>query len=156
MTEQEQGLKRELTARQMAMVAVGGSIGAGLLLLGSAQAHAGRSTSRGRSVHSRCADLLDGRDGAGRDVGSSSGGRILWCLCRALLNPWAGFIARYRYWFSVVIVVGLEVVAAATYMRQWYPPVPPLVWMVAFELFPFAINSSPWAITAPLNTGLPC
>ncbi len=32
MTEQEQGLKRELTARQMAMVAVGGSIGTGLLL----------------------------------------------------------------------------------------------------------------------------
>src|SRR5258708_19310487 len=32
MTDQEQGLKRELTARQMAMVAVGGSIGTGLLL----------------------------------------------------------------------------------------------------------------------------
>jgi L-asparagine transporter-like permease len=32
MTDQELGLKRELTARQMAMVAVGGSIGTGLLL----------------------------------------------------------------------------------------------------------------------------
>ena len=37
MTEQEQGLKKELSARQMAMVAVGGSIGTGLLL-GSAAA----------------------------------------------------------------------------------------------------------------------
>jgi len=32
MTQQEQGLKKELSARQMAMVAVGGSIGTGLLL----------------------------------------------------------------------------------------------------------------------------
>src|SRR5947199_4630207 len=32
MTDQEQGLKRQLTAGQMAMVAVGGSIGTGLLL----------------------------------------------------------------------------------------------------------------------------
>jgi L-asparagine transporter-like permease len=32
MSQTEQGLKRELAARQMAMVAVGGSIGTGLLL----------------------------------------------------------------------------------------------------------------------------
>src|ERR1051326_8782971 len=32
MSEQEQGLKKELSDRQMAMVAVGGSIGTGLLL----------------------------------------------------------------------------------------------------------------------------
>ena len=31
-TDREHGLKRQLTARQMAMVAVGGSIGTGLLL----------------------------------------------------------------------------------------------------------------------------
>ena len=45
------------------------------------------------------------------------------------LNPWAGFIARYGYWFSVVIAIGSELVAAATYMRQWYPEYP-VVWMV--------------------------
>jgi len=31
-------------------------------------------------------------------------------------------------------------VAAATYMRQWYPGVPAIVWMVAFSLFLLAIN----------------
>ena len=56
------------------------------------------------------------------------------------LNRWAGFIARYGYWFAVVIVVGSEVVAAATYMRQWYPAVPEIVWMVTFGLFLLAIN----------------
>ena len=40
----------------------------------------------------------------------------------------------------MVIVVGSEVVAAATYMRQWYPAVPALLWMVAFGLFLLAIN----------------
>jgi L-asparagine transporter-like permease len=56
------------------------------------------------------------------------------------VNRWAGFVARYGYWFSVVIVVGSEVVAAAIYMRHWYPGVPPLVWMVTFALLLLAIN----------------
>jgi AAT family amino acid transporter len=56
------------------------------------------------------------------------------------VNRWAGFVARYGYWFSVVIVVGSEVVAAAIYMRHWYPGVPPLVWMVTFALLLLGIN----------------
>jgi hypothetical protein len=47
------------------------------------------------------------------------------------LNQWAGFIARYGYWFSVVIVIGSEV-AAATYMHEWFPDVSH-VWMVTFD-----------------------
>src|SRR6476659_9915800 len=56
------------------------------------------------------------------------------------VNRWAGFVARYGYWFSVVVVVGFEVVAAATYMRHWYSNVPALLWMVTFGLFLVAIN----------------
>jgi amino acid transporter, AAT family len=50
------------------------------------------------------------------------------------LNPWAGFIARYGYWFSVVIAIGSELVAAGTYMRRWFPDVPVVVWMIVFGL----------------------
>src|SRR6185312_14080339 len=56
------------------------------------------------------------------------------------LNPWAGFVARYGYWFSVVIAIGSEVVAAGTYMKIWFPHVPVVLWMVIFGLFLLAIN----------------
>src|SRR5260221_57106 len=56
------------------------------------------------------------------------------------LNRWAGFVARYGYWFSVVIAVGAEVVAAGTYMRTWFPNVPVVFWMVIFGLFLVVTN----------------
>ena len=56
------------------------------------------------------------------------------------LNPWAGFIARYGYWFSVVIAIGAELVAAGTYMRIWFPNIPIVLWMIVFGMFLIAIN----------------
>jgi amino acid transporter, AAT family len=139
MTEQEQGLKRELTARQMAMVAVGGSIGTGLLLgSGAAIQVAGPAvvlTFVLSALISWTVAMALGEMSAIHPAAGSFG-----VYADLYLNRWAGFVARYGYWFSVVIAVGSEVVAAATYMRQWYPDVPPLVWMVMFGLFLLAIN----------------
>src|SRR5205814_8325150 len=59
------------------------------------------------------------------------------------LNDWAGFVARYGYWFSVVIAVGAELVAAATYMRSWLPAVAPVVWIVVFAVLLVLINLRP-------------
>ena len=139
MTDQEQGLKRELTARQMAMVAVGGSIGTGLLLgSGAAIQVAGPAvvlTFALSALISWTVAMALGEMSAVHPAAGSFG-----VYADLYLNRWAGFIARYGYWFAVVIVVGSEVVAAATYMRQWYPAVPQIVWMVTFGLFLLAIN----------------
>ena len=139
MTDQEQGLKRELTARQMAMVAVGGSIGTGLLLgSGAAIQVAGPAvvlTFVLSALISWTVAMALGEMSAVHPAAGSFG-----VYADLYLNRWAGFIARYGYWFAVVIVVGSEVVAAATYMRQWYPAVPQIVWMVTFGLFLLAIN----------------
>jgi amino acid transporter, AAT family len=139
MTEQEQGLKRELTARQMAMVAVGGSIGTGLLLgSGAAIQVAGPAvvlTFVLSALISWTVAMALGEMSAVHPAAGSFG-----VYAELYVNRWAGFIARYGYWFSVVIAIGSEVVAAATYMRQWYPAVPALVWMVIFALFLLAIN----------------
>ena len=139
MTDQEQGLKRELTARQMAMVAVGGSIGTGLLLgSGAAIQVAGPAvvlTFVLSALISWTVAMALGEMSAIHPAAGSFG-----VYADLYLNRWAGFIARYGYWFAVVIVVGSEVVAAATYMRQWYPAVPEIVWMVTFGLFLLAIN----------------
>jgi AAT family amino acid transporter len=139
MTDQEQGLKRGLTARQMAIVAVGGSIGTGLLLgSGAAIQVAGPAvvlTFVLSALISWTVAMALGEMSAVHPAAGSFG-----VYADLYLNRWAGFIARYGYWFAVVIVVGSEVVAAATYMRQWYPAVPQIVWMVTFGLFLLAIN----------------
>jgi amino acid transporter, AAT family len=142
MTEQEQGLKRELTARQMAMVAVGGSIGTGLLLgSGAAIQVAGPAvvlTFVLSALISWTVAMALGEMSAVHPAAGSFG-----VYAELYLNRWAGFVARYGYWCSVIIAVGAEVVAAGTYMREWYPNVPPLVWMVTFGLFLLAVNFFP-------------
>jgi amino acid transporter, AAT family len=139
MSEPEQGLKRELTSRQMAMVAVGGSIGTGLLLgSGAAIQVAGPSvvlTFVLSAIISFTVAMALGEMSAIHPAAGSFG-----VYAELYVNRWAGFIARYGYWFSVVIAIGSEVVAAATYMRQWYPAVPAVVWMVIFAVFLLAIN----------------
>lgn len=123
----------------MAMVAVGGSIGTGLLLgSGAAIQVAGPAvvlTFVLSALISWTVAMALGEMSAVHPAAGSFG-----VYAELYVNRWAGFIARYGYWFSVVIAIGSEVVAAATYMRQWYPTVPAIVWMVTFGLFLLAIN----------------
>ncbi len=139
MTEQEQGLKRELTARQMAMVAVGGSIGTGLLLgSGAAIQVAGPAViltyAIGALISFTVAMALGEMSCAHPAAGSFG------VYANLYLNRWAGFVARYGYWFSTAVAIGSELVAAATYMRHWYPNLAPVVWMIVFGLFLLAFN----------------
>jgi L-asparagine transporter-like permease len=139
MTDKEHGLKRELTARQMAMVAVGGSIGTGLLLgSGAAIQVAGPAVVLTFVLSALISWTVAMALGEMSSVHPAAGSFGVYA--ELYLNPWAGFIARYGYWFAVVMVVGSEVVAAATYMRQWYPEVHPVIWMVVFGLFLVLIN----------------
>src|SRR5215470_7034780 len=139
MTQQEQGLKKELSARQMAMVAVGGSIGTGLLLgSGAAIQVAGPAVIISYVLSALIAWTVAMALGEMSSVHPAAGSFGVYA--ELYLNRWASFVARYGYWFSVVIAVGSEVIAAATYMREWYPNVPPLVWMLTFGLFLLAVN----------------
>ena len=139
MAQQERGLRRELSARQMAMVAVGGSIGTGLLLgSGAAIQIAGPAVVVtyviGALITFTVAMAL-GEMSSFHPAAGSFG-----VYADLYLNRWAGFIARYGYWFSTVTAIGSEVVAAATYMHRWYPNAAPLMWMIVFGLFLLAIN----------------
>jgi L-asparagine transporter-like permease len=139
MTEKEQGLKRELTARQMAMVAVGGSIGTGLLLgSGAAIQAAGPSVVLTYTISALIAFAVAMALGEMSSVHPAAGSFGVYA--DLYLNPWAGFIARYGYWISVVIAIGSEVVAGGTYMRVWFPGVPVVTWMILFGLLLLAIN----------------
>jgi AAT family amino acid transporter len=135
----EHGLLHQLGAGQMAMVAVGGSIGTGLLL-GSAAALeiAGPgvilSFVLGAFISFTVAMALGELSSVHPAAGSFGVYGDLY------LNRWAGFIARAGYWFAIAISIGAELVASATYLAFWFPSVPALVWVLLFSVLLLLIN----------------
>jgi amino acid transporter, AAT family len=123
----------------MAMVAVGGSIGTGLLL-GSG--------------------LVIEIAGPAAVLSFVAAAFITWTVAMALgelacahpaagsfgvygdlyLNSFAGFIARAGYWLGLVLAIGAEMVAAAMYMAAWFPGVRSFLWIIAFGALLLTVN----------------
>jgi amino acid transporter, AAT family len=104
----------------MAMVAVGGSIGTGLLLgSGAAMEIAGPaailSFLAAAFINFTIAMALGELASAHPAAGSFG------IYGELYLNPFAGFIARAGYWFGLALNIGAELVASATYMSYWFP-----------------------------------
>jgi L-asparagine transporter-like permease len=59
----------------------------------------------------------------------------------AYLNPWAGFVVRYTYWFAQVIATGFEAVAGGIYMTWWFPASPVWLWSLAFAAVVVFVNA---------------
>jgi amino acid transporter, AAT family len=123
----------------MAMVAVGGSIGTGLLLgSGAAMAVAGPAAILSFLIAAfinwtvamalgelACAHPAAGSFGVYGDL---------------YLNSFAGFIARAGYWIGLALAIGAEMIAAATYMSAWFPGVRPYIWIIVFAAALLVIN----------------
>jgi L-asparagine transporter-like permease len=56
------------------------------------------------------------------------------------LNEWAGFICRSGYWLAIAVSIGAEMVASATYMQFWLPRVPAVGWVVVFSVLLLSTN----------------
>jgi AAT family amino acid transporter len=137
--DQEQGLRRQLSAGQMAMVAVGGSIGTGLLL-GSAAAMeiAGPAVILSfllAAFINLTVTMALGELSSMHPAAGSFG-----VYGDLYLNEWAGFISRAGYWAAIAISIGAELVASATYLSYWLPSVPALVWIVALSILLLLVN----------------
>lgn len=121
------------------MLAVGGSIGTGLLLgSGAAIKIAGPAVILTYIVGASIAFAVTMALGEMASAHPAAGSFGVYA--ELYLNSWAGFVARYGYWFSVVIAVGAELIAAATYMRTWFPSVAPLVWILIFAALLLIVN----------------
>ena len=138
--QRETGLHRNLTPRQLSMIAIGGAIGTGLFL--------------GSAISVKLA-------GPGVILSYIAGGAIALCLMWALgemtiahpvagsfgvyaemyVHPWAGFAMRYSYWLAQVIATGSEVVAASSYCRHWFPNVPSWLWIAGFSAALVYVNA---------------
>jgi amino acid transporter, AAT family len=136
---QEQGLHHQLTAGQMTMVAVGGSIGTGLLL-GSAAALeiAGPSVILSYIVAAFVAYTVAMALGELASTHPAAGSFGVYG--ELYLNQYLGFLCRAGYWASIAFSIGAELVASATYMQYWLPAVPGEVWVFVFSALLLIVN----------------
>jgi len=135
----EQGLHHQLTAGQMTMVAVGGSIGTGLLL-GSAAALevAGPSVILSYIIAAFIAYTVAMALGELASVHPAAGAFGLYG--ELYLNPYLGFLCRAAYWAAIAFSIGAELTASATYMTYWFPAVPGELWVIVFSALLLLVN----------------
>jgi amino acid transporter, AAT family len=135
----EQGLHHQLTVGQMTMVAVGGSIGTGLLL-GSAAALeiAGPSVILSYIVAAFIAYTVAMALGELASLHPAAGSFGVYG--ELYLNQYLGFLCRAGYWASIAFSIGAELVASATYMTYWLPAVPAELWVFLFSALILLVN----------------
>jgi len=139
--EREAGLHRNLTPRQLSMIAVGGAIGTGLFL-GSALSVklAGPGVILSYTAAAGIALALMwalGEMAIAHPVAGSFG-----VYAEVYVHPWAGFAMRYSYWLGQVIAIGSEMVAASIYCKHWFPGVPSWIWIAGFSAALIWVNAS--------------
>jgi len=136
---QEKGLHHQLTAGQMTMVAVGGSIGTGLLL-GSAAAleMAGPSIILSYVVAAFLAYTVAMAIGELASMHPAAGSFGVYG--ELYLNQYLGFLCRAAYWASIAFSIGAELTASATYMTYWFPAVPGELWVIVFSALLLLVN----------------
>ena len=124
----------------MAMVAVGGSIGTGLLL-GSAAAIqvAGPAVVLTFVFAAFVTWTIAQALGELASRHPSAGSFQLYG--DLYLNEWAGFLSGAGYWSAIAISIGAEMVASATYMAFWFPAVPPIVWVAVASILLLGVNT---------------
>ncbi len=128
----ERGLRRQLTSRQVSMIALGGAIGTGLFLgSGVSVKLAGPGVILSYAAGALIALLVVwalAEMAVAHPVAGSFG-----VYAEIYLHPWAGFAMRYSYWLAQAVAIGSEVVAASIYCRFWFPSVPAWVWIAGFS-----------------------
>lgn len=139
MEQKPSRLRRELSAGQIAMVAIGGSIGTGLLLGSGASVQiAGPGVIVSYVIGALIAFAVTMALGEMSSLHPAAGSFGVYA--DQYLNHWAGFVSRYGYWFSLVIAISAELVASATYMRYWFPHIPATAWIAGFSALLLFIN----------------
>jgi L-asparagine transporter-like permease len=136
----EGGLHKDLTRAQVVMISLGGAIGTSLFLSsGIALGYAGPSVLVSYAIAGFIAVVMVfslSEMAVAHPTAGSFG-----TYAETYLNPWAGFVVRYTYWFAQVIATGFEAVAAGIYMTYWFPHAPVWLWSIGFAAIVVYVNS---------------
>jgi lysine-specific permease len=139
-TQQPQ-LKRNLSARHLNMIAIGGSIGTGLFLAsGATIANAGPGGALlayaliGVMIYFLMTSL-----GELATHNPTSG--AFFTYGSKYVEGGFGFALGWNYWYNWAITVAFELVAVQFIMKFWFPDVPGFYWSAIFLAVVFAINA---------------
>lgn len=137
---QEEGLKRQLTSAQLAMIAMGGAIGTGLFLGSALAVHtAGPAVILTYLIGAGIALLLMTALGEMAVAYPTPGSFGVYA--ELYLNRWAGFTVRYTYWAGQCIAIGGEATAIAIYCQWWFPRTPQWLWILVFTVALLCVNA---------------
>src|SRR5437016_764501 len=113
--ERERGLRRDLSARRMTMIAIGGAIGTGLFLgSGFAIGLAGPGVLVSYVIGALIALLLMGCLAEMTVAHPTSGS--FGAYAEHYIGPLTGYLVRYAYWTGNVLAVGTEVTAIVLFI----------------------------------------
>lgn len=135
-------LKRDLQARHLNMIAIGGAIGTGLFVASSGS--------------------IAGAGPGGTLLAYGAIGFMVWLLMQSLgemstylpmansfeaygtrfVSPSFGFAQGWNYWLNWAITVAAELAASGIVMSYWWPNTPKWLWAVVFFLVLFGINAA--------------
>ena len=136
----EAGLTRELSPRQLTMIAVGGAIGTGLFLgSGISIRLAGPAVVVSYLIGAVAAYLMTlalSQMAVKHPAAGSFG-----VHAEIYQGPWAGYTVRWSYWLAQTIAIGEEVIASGIYARLWFPGVPLWVFVVLFSALIVTVNA---------------
>ena len=138
--ERERGLAQGLSRAQIIMMGLGGAIGTGLFMgSGIAIGYAGPAVILSYAIAGFVAFVMVFSLSEMAVVHPTAGSFGVYA--EAYLNPWAGFVVRYTYWFVQVVAIGGEAVAAGIYMTYWFPDIPVWTWSVGFAFILLYVNA---------------
>ena len=137
----EEGLRRKLVPRQIAMMAMGGAIGVGLFLGSTVTIRLAGPGVIVTYVFGALIALVMGYALAEMAVVHPVAGSF-GVFAERYLSAWAGFVVRATYAFVQILAIGAEVTAVAIYFTFWFPGVPPWVWVVGIAAVLIAINTA--------------
>jgi L-asparagine transporter-like permease len=136
----EQVLKRDLSAPQQAMMALGGAIGTGLFLASGLAVNVAGPALILSYVLVAAISLLLGSALSEMAVAHPTAGAF-GVYAGMYLSPFAGYAVRVSYWLMEVIATGGQLLAVSIYMGYWFPGVPGAIWVLAFAIALVFANS---------------
>jgi len=137
----EEGLRRRLRPRQIAMMAIGSAIGVGLFLGSSVTIRLAGPAVIVTYLIGALIALVMGYALAEMAVVHPVAGSF-GVFADRYLSPWFGFVLRATYAFVQILAIGAEVTAVAIYFAYWFPDIPPAVWVVAIAAALVAVNTA--------------
>src|SRR2546428_10857936 len=137
----DEGLKRKLVPRQIAMMAMGSAIGVGLLLGSTVTIRLAGPGVIVTYVFGALIALVMGYALAEMAVVHPVAGSF-GVFADRYLSKWSGFAVRATYAFVQILAIGAEVTAVAIYFSFWFPGVPPWLWVVGLAAALLAVNNA--------------